>query len=120
MTTTSLPTFTAARHLVAAAGLILACLTTAACSQGKQLSTHAAGHTIGAQIRGDSTTVEGHADGALLGSEFGKVRVERSRMRIEGEGWVKIAEDAPVTVSIQRGRIRLTAGKVSVGRTVSD
>jgi hypothetical protein len=102
--------------------LTLAGFTLTACSQKTQLpqiSAQAAGHAITARIAGQGARVEDHAEGARLGSEFGEVTIERTRLRIEGAGWVRIAEGAPVTLSIERGRIDVKAGKVSASRTVS-
>ena len=105
-------------HRLAAA--VVTALTLAACSQTRPLSTQAAGHAITARIAGDHTLVKAHADGALLGSEFGSVTIERTRLRIEGANWVKIAEAVPVSLTIQRGHIHLTAGHVTLAQTVRE
>lgn len=99
--------------------LALALFATTACTQQPQISTQAAGHAVTARIKGNGTKVENRSDGALLSSEFGQVNIERTRMRIEGNSWVQISEGTPITLNIERGRITLNAGKVSVSRTVS-
>lgn len=105
-----------------AAALALTAFALTACSRQTplpQISAHAAGHAITAQIAGTGAKVEDHAEGARLGSEFGQVTIERARMRIAGSGWVRIAEGAPVTLRIQRGRIDVKAGNVSASQMVS-
>jgi hypothetical protein len=102
--------------------LALAGFALTACSRQAplpQITAQAAGHAITAQIAGKDAKVEDHADGARLGSEFGHVTIERTRMRIEGSGWVGIAEGAPVTLRIERGRTDVKAGNVSASQSVS-
>jgi hypothetical protein len=85
-----------------------------------EISTRAAGHEITAEITGNRTMVESLPDRGVLGSEWGQVTIERARMRVEGLAWTPIPESVPVAVSIKRGRLRVTAGNVSIGRTISD
>jgi hypothetical protein len=120
MTIPSLPSFATARRTLTIGSLSLAWLALMGCTRAPQISTQAAGHAITARIKGDATKVESRSDGARLSSEFGEVTVERTRMRIDDASWLNIAEGAPVTVSIERGRISVQAGAVSVSRTVSN
>lgn len=90
-----------------------------ACTRSPEISTSAAGHAITADIKGNGTKVEALPERGVLGSEFGHVTIERSRMRVGELPWVKIPENVPVTVSIRRGKITLNAGDVSVAQTVS-
>ena len=120
MTIHSLPSFATAGRTITIGSLGLAWLALVGCTRAPQVSTQAAGHAITARIKGDATKVESRPDSARLASEFGEVTVERTRMRIDGASWVKIAEGAPVTVSIERGRISVEAGTVRVNRTIGD
>jgi hypothetical protein len=47
------------------------------------------------------------------------VTVERTRVRIEGQDWTAIPADVPVNVSIRQHKLRITAGPVTISRTVS-
>lgn len=104
---------------VAAVGLALAMCVATACTRSPEISTSAAGHAITADITGHRTKVEALPERGVLGSEFGQVTIERSRMRVGEQAWVKIQENVPVTVTIRRGKIALQAGRVGVAQTVS-
>lgn len=122
MNSSSLPSRAALRHALFTGALALAGFALTACSRQAplpQITAQAAGHAITAQVAGNGAKVEDHADGARVGSEFGQVTVERARLRIEGNDWVGIPEGAPVTLNIQRGKINIKAGNVSVSRSVS-
>ncbi len=91
-----------------------------ACTQTPEISTRAAGHEITAEITGNGTVVESLPERGVLRSEWGQVTIERSRVRLEGLAWTPIPENVPVAVSIKRGKLRVTAGNVSIGRTISN
>lgn len=89
------------------------------CAHGERLSTQAAGHAIRAEVTGPhalATTPER----AVLTSPYGRVTVERERVQVDGLTWTRIPADVPVDVSIRRGRLRVAAGRVTIGRTVSN
>lgn len=98
--------------------LVLVLSTLAACTRTPPFSSHAAGHATTAWIKGAGAKLENRVDVAVLASEYGQVTIEPARVRIEGSAWVTIPEGAPVTVRIERGRISVKAGHVSVGQTV--
>src|SRR5687767_13698424 len=72
-----------------------------ACTQTPEISTRAAGHEITAEITGNRTMVESLPDRGVLGSEFGRVTIERSRVQVDGLAWTAIPENVPVAVSIK-------------------
>ena len=100
--------------------LAVALLFMTACTRSPEISTTAAGHAITADIKGNGTKVETLPERGVLGSEFGQVTIERSRMRVGEQAWVKISENVPVAVTIRRGKIAMEAGGVSVAQTVSN
>jgi hypothetical protein len=89
------------------------------CNRGEAIVTHAAGHEITAHIRG-SHSVTNREDSTIIGSQFGAVIVERTRVRIEGQDWNTIPADVPVSIDIRPGKLRITAGRVRISRTVND
>lgn len=119
MTTHTFPSRSIVPRITAAA-LALALFAVTACTRPPEISTSAAGHAITADIKGHGTKVEALPERGVLGSEFGQVTIERSRMRVGALAWVKIPENVPVSVSILRGKVALKAGGVSVAQTVSD
>jgi hypothetical protein len=88
------------------------------CHGTKQVVTMAAGHTITAEIAGNHS-IEAEPTHAVVKGQFGQVTVERERIRIDANEWVAIAADVPVAVSIQRHKLRVSAGRVTVERTMS-
>jgi len=87
-----------------------------ACSKSTHISTNAAGHAISADIVGDHS-IDSQADQAVISSEFGKVTIERARVRLEDGPWTTIPEGLPVVVGISRHKRWVTAGPVSIKET---
>ncbi len=103
------------RGLVALAfGLLLV-----GCSAGTRLTTEAAGHVITAEVAGPHS-IKSDAGRAVVTGQYGQVTVERARAQIDSQPWTPIPPDVAVRISILRGRLQLSAGPVSIRRTISN
>ena len=102
----------------AEAVLTVLMLTVAGCSKTTEITTNAAGHPIRADIKGNHS-IETQSDQGVISSPFGKVTIERARVRVEGAPWAAIPEGVPIKVSIAKGKVRVNAGSVTIARTGS-
>jgi hypothetical protein len=98
---------------------MLATLHTACARKLELTKLEAAGHAISAEIDG-AASIESQADFAVITSPHGRVCIEAERVRLDDLDWTAISADVPVSVRITPGRVRIAAGKVTVGRTVSN
>ena len=103
----------------AVATVVLFAVLVGACSPVSKIALRAAGHEITAEIEGKQS-VESLPTHAIVGSEFGKVTIEETRVRVEGLNWTQIPAGVPVKVSIKRGKLQVVAGSVRIGRTISN
>lgn len=102
-------------NTVAALALLFA---TASCSPVDHISTRAAGHAITIEIEGNHS-LDAQTDRAVIASQFGRITVESSRVRL-GEGpWNKIPVDVPMLVGISKHKRWVKAGAVSIQETSS-
>jgi hypothetical protein len=106
-------------HLLTASCFASVVLLVSGCNRGEAMVTHAAGHEITAYIQG-AHSIANREGSTILGSQFGAVTVERTRVRIEGQDWNAIPADVPVSIDIRPGKLRITAGRVRISRTVND
>jgi hypothetical protein len=86
------------------------------CHNSSQIITKAAGHPITAVIEG-THSVDTQPTGAVICSQFAKVRIERARVQLDGVRWTTIPQDVPVKVGIFRHKQWLTAGPVTITQT---
>jgi hypothetical protein len=87
------------------------------CAKSTRISTRAAGHEINAVITGDHS-IETQSDQGVISSPFGKVVIERARVKLDDAPWLKIPEDVSVEVKITRSKLWLSAGRVTTSRTI--
>jgi hypothetical protein len=88
------------------------------CAKATHIVTRMAGHQITAVIQGNHS-IETQGPQGKISSQFGKITIERARVRLDDDGWTKIPEDVPLEVTISRGKIHVTAGSVRITRTTS-
>lgn len=119
METESSSTPPAAARLVGTMFAVAAAFLLAACDPVTEVSLQAAGHETTVRFQG-THAIENHPQQAVLRGEFGTVTIEQTRIRLEGLDWVAIPADAPVTVNIKRHRMKLSAGPVSMERTINN
>jgi hypothetical protein len=100
------------------AAFVVLVLAAAGCAKSTHIATRMAGHQITAIIQGNHS-IESEGPQGMISSQFGKITVERSRVRLDDDGWTKIPEDVPLEVTISRGKIHVTAGSVRITRTTS-
>lgn len=105
------PRFTA----VAMLGLLM--LASTGCTKSTHITTKAGGHQIRAEIVGNHS-IDSQPDRGTISSQFGKITIERTRVKFDDAPWTTIPEAAPVKVSISRGKLSLAAGSVTIKRTI--
>ena len=88
-----------------------------ACTNARHVILNAVGHEIRADIEG-THSIDEQPTHAIISGQFGKVTIERSRVRVEGLEWVAISENAPVAVRIVKHKLTVRAGGVSIARTI--
>jgi hypothetical protein len=88
------------------------------CGKGARISTHAAGHPINVEVTGKHS-LESDAERGVIKSAHGTVVIEPTRMRVDDASWTAIEAGIPVEVQIEPGKVLLTAGRVTVKRTVN-
>ncbi len=113
--TTVLPTNR--RRVAATLSLALLVLGLTACHKVTRISTKAAGHPIRVEVTGNHS-LESDAERGVIQSPHGTVVIEPTRMRVDEAAWTVIEASVPVDVRIEPGRVLLTAGRVTVKRTV--
>jgi hypothetical protein len=96
----------------------LACLALAitGCEKSTHIATQAGGHQVRAIIAGNHS-IDSQPDQGTISSRFGKVTIERARVRIDDAAWAAIPEAVPIEVTVSRHKVLLTAGPVTVERT---
>ena len=87
-----------------------------ACSKSTHIATNAAGHPILAEIEGDHS-IDCQSNRAVISCQFGKITIERARVRFEDGPWMTIPQALPVTVGIARHKRWVTAGSVAIKET---
>jgi hypothetical protein len=87
-----------------------------ACSKFTHIATNAAGHSISAEIEGDHS-IDSQTNRAVISCQFGKITIERARVRLEDGPWTAIPQEVPVTVGIARHKRWVTAGSVAIKET---
>ena len=88
-----------------------------ACTNARHVMVNAVNHEIRADIEG-THSIDEQPTHAIISGQFGKVTIERSRVRVEGLEWVTIPEDSPVAVRIVKHKLTVKAGGVSIVRTI--
>jgi hypothetical protein len=96
-------------------GMLLAA--SSGCDRPPDLFTEAAGHAISARIEGPHTVVS-EAGHALITGAFGKVTIERGRVKVDDGSWTSIPEGVPVSLEMASSRLRLKAGNVTISHSV--
>lgn len=96
-------------------GMLLSALS--GCDRPPDLFTEAAGHAISARIKGPHTVVS-EAGHVLIAGAFGKVTIERGRVKVNDGSWTSIPEGVPVSLEMSRSRLRLKAGNVTISHSV--
>ena len=109
-----LPLNSKLKTMTAVIGLMLAIT---GCQKSTKVTTKAGGHQVLAVIQGEHSIVN-RPGGGTIWSPFGKVTIERARAQIDDAPWTTIPELAPVAVRISKGKVLLTAGAVTITRTV--
>ena len=94
----------------------LLALVAVGCRPGKSVSFEAAGHPVSASIRGDHA-LEATLDRAVLQGEFGRVTIERSRVQVDDNPWVKIPAATTIRLEASPRKIWLAAGNVTTTRS---
>jgi hypothetical protein len=87
------------------------------CREAEHVIFNGVGHEISADIEG-THSIDAQLTQAVISSQFGKVTVERSRVRVDESQWVAIREDVPVTVRLFEHKLTINAGRVSIARTI--
>lgn len=105
-------------HLIHILPAALVLFTLVGCAKTTRISTTAAGHEITAVTTGDHT-VDSRDDRGVIQSPYGTVTIESNRVRVDNNAWTAIPEQSPVEVSISRGTVLVTAGRVTVKRTMN-
>jgi hypothetical protein len=113
--TTMMPTNR--RRVAATLSLALLVLGLTACHKVTRISTNAVGHPIHVEVTGDHS-LESDAERGAIKSPHGTVVIERTRMRVDEADWTAIEASVPIDVQIEPGQVLLTAGRVTVKRTV--
>jgi hypothetical protein len=108
---------TNARRFTAVAILSLLMLAIIGYGKSTRITTRAAGHQISADIVGDHS-IDSQPDHGVISSQFGKIVIERARVKLDDAPWTKIPEDVSVEVSISKGKLWLAAGPVTTSRTI--
>jgi hypothetical protein len=88
------------------------------CEKTTRISTAAAGHEITAVVSGDHS-IDSQTDHGIISSPYGTVTIESSRMKLDDAPWTTIPVKSAVKVKISRGKVLLTAGNITVKRTVN-
>jgi len=96
-------------------GTLLAALS--GCDRPPDLFTEAAGHAIAARIKGPHTVVS-EAEHALIAGPFGKVTIERARVKVNDGSWTSIPEGVPVSLEMASSRLHIKAGNVTISHSV--
>ncbi len=100
--------------LTALTGLMLAIT---GCTKSTHVTTNAGGHQIRAVIAGDHS-ITSQPDQGTISSPFGKITIERSRVKFDDAPWTTIPEAVPVQVRMSKGKLWLAAGPVTLKQTV--
>ncbi|MEO6003664.1 MAG: hypothetical protein ABIZ04_24600 [Opitutus sp.] len=87
------------------------------CTDARRVTLTAVGHEVSADIEG-TQSVDDQPTQTVISSQFGKVMVERSRVRVEGLQWAAIAEHVPIAVKIFEHKLTVKAGGVFIARTI--
>jgi len=101
--------------MTALLGLVM--LVIAGCAKSTHLTTKAGGHEIRAEIVGNHS-IDTQPERGTISSPYGKITIERARVKFDDSPWTAIPERVPVKVSISKGKLWLAAGSVTVKRTV--
>ena len=104
-------------RFTALAMLIVLMLAVTGCNKATHVTTSAAGHQIRAAIEGNHS-IESHPNQGVIASPFGKITIERARVQFDDAPWTKIPEGVAVKVSISKHKLFLTAGSVTMKRTI--
>jgi hypothetical protein len=88
------------------------------CAKATRISTSAAGHEIDLVVSGNHS-IESNPVQGVIKSPHGTVTIETNRVRVDNNAWTTIPVRIPVEVHISKGRVLLTAGNVTVKRTVN-
>lgn len=83
------------------------------CDRGARVELHAAGHPITVRVAGNHS-IDTKPTGAEVRSQYGTIRIERSRVQLDGLNWTAIPEDVPVHVGISKHKQWVTAGRVTI------
>jgi hypothetical protein len=94
----------------------LLALSAVGCRPSKSVSFEAAGHSVSALIRGDHALAT-TPDRAVLQGSFGRVTIERSRVQVDDNPWVKIPTDTSIRLEASPRKIWLAAGNVTTTRS---
>src|SRR5579859_6015832 len=82
------------------------------CDKSTSVTTNAGGHPIHAVIAGDHS-ITSLPDHGTITSPFGKVTIERMRVKIDDDQWMTILETVPIEIHISKGNVWLHAGPVT-------
>ena len=93
-------------------------LAVAGCNRATVVNTQAGGHQIRTIVAGN-LSIQSQPESATITTAFGTVTIERTRVRISGAPWNSIPEAVPVELRISKGRIALTAGRVTIKQTIN-
>ena len=110
-----LPYFLRCSIAVTLGGLLLVIT---GCTKSTHLTTKAGGHEIRAKIVGNHS-IDSQPDQGTISSPYGKITIERARVKFDDSPWTAIPEGVPVEVSISKGKMWLSAGSVTIKRTVN-
>jgi len=99
-----------------AAALLAALLALPGCTRPTRISTHAAGHSITAEVDGGHS-LESLPTQAVLVGEFGKITVEPARVQLGGGDWIVIPEGVPIEMGIAKRKRWIIAGGVTIEET---
>jgi hypothetical protein len=105
--------------LLAILSILAAALLFPACERTPTITTAGAGHTITARIEGHPT-VQATPELATIAGPHGKVQIETTRLRLDDLEWVDIPAGVAVDVLLVRHKARVTAGPVTISRTITN
>ncbi len=97
--------------------LLVPLLAMLGCTKVNRVSTHAVGHPVTVRVVGTHSIDEDDNRG-VISSQYGRVTIERDRVKLNDAPWTAIRENVPIDVRISKGTLSVAAGSTTTSVTI--